>query len=586
MKLNRKNSKSIAAGSSGRSFDKARTARGLFGAALSIATLTASLAAPPALHAQSTAVSFAGVQNTVVDGLNRTTEPSGLLPDGAAVDGAGNLYITDYLNKRILKLTPAGVQTTLPITGLNNLGQIAVDSAGDLFFTDSGAYPTPGRVMEYTATGNLNVLYQRSSFSPEGVAVNSMGDVFFADLTTGAVFQITSGQQHTWIISTISGEPFGVTVDSQNNVYYTDYENNAVVEIPVVPNQQWQGGGLVYSGSITLPASGLNAPRGVTVDKNNNVYIADTGNNRVIELPLMGSGSQTTLPFSGLASPEALAFDGEGNLFVAKLSQVVELEKASVNFGAVNVCQSGQTSPAPCSNTIPVTFNVTASGNLGGATVYMPGMLSASSAKNAEFAVAPGGTCTGAVTAGSTCTVNVTFNPKYPGLRSSSVWLTDAYGNILATLPIYGTGVAPQVAFSQAPQTLARIPVATNQPTSVVADALGNLFVAEENGTVMEFVGNGQQVVATGLGSTCSLAVDGADTAYIADPNNNRVLKVPMKASKSTIGSGLSMPRGVAVDGEGNVFIADTGNNRIVRIQGGRVPNIRYRSQGWSRPTA
>ncbi len=59
MKNPRKNSESIAAGSSCRSFDKARTAEGLFGAALSIATLTASLAAP-ALHAQSVAVSFVG----------------------------------------------------------------------------------------------------------------------------------------------------------------------------------------------------------------------------------------------------------------------------------------------------------------------------------------------------------------------------------------------------------------------------------------------------------------------------------------------------------------------------------------------
>ncbi len=88
MKLNRRNNVvNIAAGASTaarRSFDGAQTAKSLFGAALSIATLTASLAAPPALHAQK--VSFAGVQSTVVDGFNRTTEPSGMLTSGAAMD--------------------------------------------------------------------------------------------------------------------------------------------------------------------------------------------------------------------------------------------------------------------------------------------------------------------------------------------------------------------------------------------------------------------------------------------------------------------------------------------------------------------
>ncbi len=57
------------------------------------------------------------------------------------------------------------------------------------------------------------------------------------------------------------------------------------------------------------------------------------------------------------------------------------------------------------------------------------------------------------------------------------------------------------------------------------------------------------------------------DTVYIADPVNNQVLKVPVKAAKTTVGSGLNRPNGVTVDGAGNIFIADSGNNRVLEVQ-------------------
>jgi DNA-binding beta-propeller fold protein YncE len=56
-----------------------------------------------------------------------------------AVDAAGNLYVTDHDNNRVLKL-PAGssAQTVLPFTGLKSPSGVAVDSAGNLYVTDSG----------------------------------------------------------------------------------------------------------------------------------------------------------------------------------------------------------------------------------------------------------------------------------------------------------------------------------------------------------------------------------------------------------------------------------------------------------------
>jgi len=69
-------------------------------------------------------------------------------PRGEAVDGAGNLYVTDYDNNRVLKL-PAGssTQTELPFTGLKYPEGVAVDSAGSVYVAE----PDNNRVLKLPA---------------------------------------------------------------------------------------------------------------------------------------------------------------------------------------------------------------------------------------------------------------------------------------------------------------------------------------------------------------------------------------------------------------------------------------------------
>ena len=141
---------------------------------------------------------------------------------------------------------------------------------------------------------------------------------------------------------------------------------------------------------------------------------------------------------SGLSYPEGVAVDGSGNVFVSMSSPndvVVELQLASVNFGTANVCPSGQTSPAPCSQTLALNYNITEGGALGTPKVLTGGVPSS------DFSVAGGSTCSGAVTAGTTCAVNVTFTPTTPGLRKGAVEIVDDGGDVLASTNIYGSGI-------------------------------------------------------------------------------------------------------------------------------------------------
>jgi serine/threonine protein kinase, bacterial len=87
---------------------------------------------------------------------------------------------------------------------------------------------------------------------------------------------------------------------------------------------------------IVLPFTGLNNPHGVAVDNNGNVYVTDSGNNRVVKLaadyraPTGLSTTQTILPFIGLNNPTGVAADGEGNVYVVDTgnNRVLKLDKA------------------------------------------------------------------------------------------------------------------------------------------------------------------------------------------------------------------------------------------------------------------
>jgi serine/threonine protein kinase, bacterial len=95
-----------------------------------------------------------------------------------AVDSAGNLYVTDFLNNRVVKLA-AGSTTpvVLPFTGLHEPGAVAVDAAGDLYVTDGGNH----RVVKLAAGSSTQTVLPLNLNSPTGVAVDSAGNLYISD---------------------------------------------------------------------------------------------------------------------------------------------------------------------------------------------------------------------------------------------------------------------------------------------------------------------------------------------------------------------------------------------------------------------
>ena len=193
---------------------------------------------------------------------------------------------------------------------------------------------------------------------------------------------------------------------------------------------------------------------------------------------------------------------------------------AQTNFGTVNVGSS---------TTAAATVTFANSGTLASIAVVTQG------ATNLDYTEAGVGTCTigTAYTVEDTCTVNVTFAPKFDGGRNGAVVLTDAGNNVLGTGYLQGTGAAPQLAyyiqsltqFNTIPATL------TGSPLAIAMDDSGSVYIAD--------------------GGTTGTNSPGA-----------RVVKETFSAGKwnqSVLASGFYRPVNVAIDGAGNIYVLDTG---------------------------
>jgi sugar lactone lactonase YvrE len=497
-----------------------------------------------------------------------TVPASGLKsPDGVAVDGAGDVFIADESNNRVVKVSPSGAQTTVG-SGLSGPDGVAVDGAGDVFIADFAN----NRVVEVTPSG-VQTTVAGTGATPTGVAVDAAGDVFTAAYGEQEVLETPAGCTSSSCVKLVWGSaggttvllPLGVAVDKAGNVFFPVTGTSAGVIKQAPPYN---------TGVYSFIGSGLNGPTGVAVDAAGDVFIADTGNNRVVELPV-GGGSQTTVG-STLTNANGVAVDGAGDVLVSEGSSnlAIEVQREAVNFGYVNVCPAGQSSPAPCKESL--TLNYVANGTATVASIN----VGTQGAANLDFTLTSN-SCIGTLTSGSTCLVTATFSPLAPGARPGAVQL-DGVGTVLATTFVHGEGKAPAIAFGPGTQVI--LPTSgLNAPASVTVDALGDVFIPDRaNNQVVELPagcnsGSCQITLPVlGLSDPSDVAVDGEGNIYITDTLNNRVAKlmpIAVGYDYATVGSGLTLPTAVAVDGAGNVFIATNGDE-VVEVPAGGGPQI------------
>jgi sugar lactone lactonase YvrE len=251
-----------------------------------------------------------GTQSTLA---TLSTPGGGVTPAayGAAFDGAGNLYVVDNANNRVVELVVHS-SDLFGSLALKGPSAVALDGAGNLYISDAGN----GRVLmvpnEQSGLALADYSLVGSSWgSPRGLAVDGSGNLYVADATNGTVSKIPPGATKIPVASSLTA-PHGVAVNALGDVFVAS--NGGVFKYPV-------GGG---SRSAVGGSYSFSGPRGIAVDASGTVYVADNGNNAVVMVAPGGNGA--AMADFTVVAPNGVAVDGSGNVYVTDPPAAVVLE--------------------------------------------------------------------------------------------------------------------------------------------------------------------------------------------------------------------------------------------------------------------
>ncbi|GGG73663.1 hypothetical protein GCM10011585_15270 [Edaphobacter dinghuensis] len=435
-------------------------------------------------------------------GSTPATQAAINLPLGEATDAAGNLYISDTGNNRIVKVDPAGNITSIAGTevagsagdgGLATSAQvsapsaIAVDGAGNIFFADTGnsaireinaitkkITTVAGTLGTSGATGN-------ELAGPQGFAFDASGDLYIADTGNNRIRKVDP----SGVVTTVSGtfnQPWSAAVSSKDgSLYIADFGSNRILKIdPLGLVTTVAGTGTAsYSGDGHLATNAtLNSPSSVVTDPADNLYIADSENNAVRKV-ISSTGNITTLAgngtavfsgdgfnanLAGLYKPYSVYLDASGDLFIAdRLDLRVREVNATIAAIKYPDMKEGKTS-APIAQTIE---------NDGNAALTLTDLTASPATTNAALDTVPTDpittTCSTTVPlqVDDTCVLAVEFKPPIVSPVSGLLSVTSNAGNSPLSVELSGTVLS--VDPSSTTVTSSSNPAAVNQGITFTA---------------------------------------------------------------------------------------------------------------------
>ncbi len=552
------------------------------------------------------------------------TGSSIFLPFGVAVDAAGNLFLADSSNNRIRRVDAAtGTISTVAGNGLigysgdggaalsaalSNPSSLTLDAAGNLYFSDSGNNVVR-RIDAFTATistvagsatlhgysGDNLPATQAALNGPNGLALDAAGNLYIADSANNVVRLVTAA---TGIISTIAGNgapgfsgdsgpalsaslnnPWSIAFGPSGELYIADQNNQRIRKVSAsgIISTFAGIGSTGFTGDLG-PANQaqLNVPSSVVVDVAGNVYIADSGNNRVRKvgaqtgtiITIAGNGGQSfggdygPATQGGLYGPYGLSLDDQGSLFIADVFhnriRKVASNQATLLFDAMRV---GRVS-APKTQILE---------NDGNASLTPQALTSIT---NSQIDAA-NTTCSSSLTLAplDTCVISAAFAPTVVGNPTvGTLNLTSTAADPIASLALAGQvlNVDPStilVTSSGNPSTTGAPVTFSVTVTSAGTTPTGNVTLLD--GTVVLGVSSLQaggktsftvSTLAAGQHSiTASYVGDGSNSSGVSSPLVQTVQDVQAATVTNLASSAASLDAGSSLRLTSNVAVATAG---------------------------
>jgi len=496
--------------------------------------------------------SFQGVVSTLATAGSSTGEASVI---SVAVDSNGNYYAIERLfnfedmseTYSVLKFAPQTgggyAQSTLASSPNDSFGGVAVDSAGNVYYTDQTAntiIELMPSVTSYTASILPIVANQ-----PGPIAVDANFNLYVGENGAGEVDKETYLAGVYTPVQVVGGGIYAssVAVDAGGNVYVTQ---GNIAQFLVCTNNG-DGTYAQTAVQVTGPLPYVYVISAVP-DSAGNVYVSDENSANIDKFVPSGVGYTETTVTGGMYGAY-LAMDSHGNLAVATENQIDQIELNYANLGSQPVAAN----PGTSTDTLSLNFNIASSQTVGSISILTTGVSSQ------DFNDAGSSTCTAQTYLSATnCVVNVNFTPLVPGLRRGAVVIADGLGNALATVPIYGSGSGPQAIFPPQRSTIF-FPNVFSSP-SIAVDAAGNVYASATEaginhvGLVKIAPGGAQTVVTTH--DVGPVAIDGAGDLFYGDRDTNAFIFLAPNGASSTLPYTSSGTQALTFDGSGNAYFA------------------------------
>jgi trimeric autotransporter adhesin len=464
-------------------------------------------------------------------------------PCGLTVDRSGNLYFADSQNQRIRKILPGGIISTVlgGSTAIDLLTPVAVavDGAEDIYTADAS-----GMVHIYTVAGAWNVVAGTGApgfagdggpaskallTNPRDLALDLAGDLFIADgirireVNLLGIIQTVAGDGYLHAVGdgglatmALLNQPLGVALDHLGNLYIADSGSERVRQVaPSGVIATFAGTGVAGYQSDNVPAATaeLYSPMGVTTDAYGDVYIADSYNHRIREVvqngiivTYAGTGTGGSGPEDLLAAQTQLR--GPRGVCISRAGVVYIVDTS--NHRVLSAPPAGLVQNAAGNGTAGFAGD---GGPASTAELDQPGACALDSAGNLFIAD--------------------TLNHRIAKVTPNGIIATVA-----------GTGTAGFGADGSA-----AVSAALNTPRGVAVDDNGNIFIADTGNNVIRqvmpdgtiytiagqaaagFAGDGGMALVALLNAPAGIVEDGSGALYFADTNNNRVRRMISQAA-------------------------------------------------------